>query len=106
MDESGDLIIRHVLASDAGKYQCVATNMAASRETPAVSLNVYGKISTRRGDALFSRGRARPPTLDFPPPRGLFMMNAPGGRENERARETFDPLHDYRKGAIENLVFT
>lgn len=43
MEETGDLIIRHVLASDEGKYQCVAHNMAATRESPAISLSVYGK---------------------------------------------------------------
>lgn len=42
VEETGDLIIRHVLASDEGKYQCVAHNMAATRESPAVSLSVYG----------------------------------------------------------------
>uniref|UniRef100_A0A0P4YGA7 Receptor-type tyrosine-protein phosphatase alpha n=1 Tax=Daphnia magna TaxID=35525 RepID=A0A0P4YGA7_9CRUS len=41
VEETGDLIIRHVLASDEGKYQCVAHNMAATRESPAVSLSVY-----------------------------------------------------------------
>jgi hypothetical protein len=43
VEETGDLIIRHVLASDEGKYQCVAHNMAATRESPAISLSVYGK---------------------------------------------------------------
>ena len=43
MDESGDLVIRHVLASDEGRYQCVAHNMAATRESPAVLLSVFGK---------------------------------------------------------------
>ena len=42
VEDGGDLIIRHVLASDEGKYQCVAHNMAATRESPAVSLSVYG----------------------------------------------------------------
>lgn len=42
VEETGDLIIRHVLATDEGKYQCVAHNMAATRESPAVSLSVYG----------------------------------------------------------------
>ena len=44
MEETGDLIIRHVLANDEGKYQCVAHNMAATRESPAISLSVYGKF--------------------------------------------------------------
>lgn len=43
VEESGDLVIRHVLLSDEGKYQCVAHNMAATRESPAVSLSAYGK---------------------------------------------------------------
>lgn len=42
MEESGDLVIRHVLPTDEGKYQCVAHNMAATRESPAVSLSTYG----------------------------------------------------------------
>ena len=45
VEETGDLIIRHVLASDEGKYQCVAHNMAATRESTAVSLSVYGMKS-------------------------------------------------------------
>ena len=44
VEETGDLIIRHVLANDEGKYQCVAHNMAATRESPAISLSVYGKF--------------------------------------------------------------
>lgn len=42
MEPNGDLVIRHVLSSDEGKYQCVAHNMAGTRETPAVTLSVHG----------------------------------------------------------------
>lgn len=49
VEETGDLIIRHVLASDEGKYQCVAHNMAATRESPAVSLSVYGRGKQNKG---------------------------------------------------------
>ena len=41
-------IIRHVLlVSDEGKYQCVAHNMAATRESPAICLSVYVKKQTK-----------------------------------------------------------
>lgn len=53
IEETGDLIIRHVLASDEGKYQCVAHNMAATRESPAISLSVYGKKQTKDGTLYF-----------------------------------------------------
>ena len=45
--ENGDLMIDHVVPSDEGKYQCVAHNMAATRESPIVSLSVHGKHRLR-----------------------------------------------------------
>jgi len=45
--ENGDLIIDHVVPSDEGKYQCVAHNMAATRESPIVSLSVHGECRLR-----------------------------------------------------------
>ena len=72
IEETGDLIIRHVLASDEGKYQCVAHNMAATRESPAICLSVYGKKQTKDETLYFffsnieANGRKsteRPPSI-------------------------------------------
>ena len=43
--ENGDLVVRHVLPSDEGKYQCVAHNMAGTRESPIVPLSVHGEYN-------------------------------------------------------------
>ena len=81
IEETGDLIIRHVLASDEGKYQCVAHNMAATRESPAISLSVYGKKQTKDGTkfCLFStiEVRGRKSTAEFterPPSISSFVI--------------------------------
>ena len=45
MEESGNLVITKLAASDQGRYVCVAQNIIGNRETSPVLLTVNGKKS-------------------------------------------------------------
>ena len=45
-DDSGNLIVTRARKGDAGRYQCAARNIAATRETRPVRLRVLGKFYT------------------------------------------------------------
>ncbi len=45
MDDAGNLRISPVMKDDQGRYQCRASNLAASRETKPVRLRVLGEKS-------------------------------------------------------------
>ena len=42
--DGGNLIIKEARATDAGRYQCVAINIAGTRTTPEVVLSVHRKF--------------------------------------------------------------
>lgn len=42
VDESGNLVFAKLLSSDEGRYQCLAQNVVATRETSSVLLSVHG----------------------------------------------------------------
>jgi len=46
MDDSGNLIFTKLTSSDEGRYQCLAQNVVATRETPAVLLSIHGSYIT------------------------------------------------------------
>ena len=46
VDDSGNLIFTKLTSSDEGRYQCLAQNVVATRETPAVLLSIHGSYIT------------------------------------------------------------
>lgn len=42
VDESGNLVFAKLTSADEGRYQCLAQNVVATRETSAVLLSVHG----------------------------------------------------------------
>ena len=43
--EKDSLVIDSVIKADAGKYQCIAENVAALRESPVVNVGIHGNYS-------------------------------------------------------------
>ena len=50
--DNGDLVINSVMVSDAGKYTCLAKNMAGEKASIPATLKVLGKL-TKGGRVLF-----------------------------------------------------
>ena len=66
INDQGDLVIQKLFKEDEGRYQCIVSNMAGTRESAVARLHVRRKIFIK----LFIH------TLDIPRkfPLGLLLM--------------------------------
>lgn len=80
---NGNLLIENVQANDAGRYVCVATNMAGSREAKPVELKVlseWKKYTKDRGGSSCLLRLAL-----------FFKKDSPGDFPGESAGENLSP---------------